>query len=62
MVEPPPDNVHGPTTERSRWVPDSTEPSDTIESIALPIRPTPSRTNLAGGEFTDCEWIGQSTL
>ena len=43
-------------------MPDSTEPSETIESIALPMRPTESRTNFAGGELTACEWIGQSML
>ena len=36
--------------------------SETIESMALPIRPTESRTNFAGGELTACEWMGQSVL
>ena len=62
IVDPPPASVHGPTTLRSRCVPESTDPSDTIESIALPMRPTESRTNFAGGEFTACEWIGHSML
>ena len=62
IVDPPPASVHGPTTLRSRCVPDSTEPSETIESIALPMRPTESRTNFAGGELTVCEWIGHSML
>jgi glucose-1-phosphate adenylyltransferase len=34
----------------------------TIESMALPMRPTESRTNFAGGEFTACEWIGHWVL